>query len=71
MLQGSQVNFCTESFAKKLQLNLPKSNMPISGINNATCCATNLASIRIVSRFQSSALTLRVRSYLPLSLIHI
>ena len=25
---------------------------PISGINNATCCATNLVSIRIVSRYQ-------------------
>ena len=33
---GSQINFCTKSFARKLRLNLTKSNIPITGINN-TC----------------------------------
>ena len=49
---GSQINLCTESFAKKLRLNLTKSNIPITGINNTACCATKLASIRIISRYQ-------------------
>ena len=30
---GSQINFCTEPFARKLRLNLTKSNIPITGIN--------------------------------------
>ena len=38
---GSQINFCTESFAKKLRLNLTKSYIPITGINNTACYATN------------------------------
>ena len=49
---GSQINFCTKSFARKLQLKLTKSNIPITGINNTACYATDLASISIISRYQ-------------------
>ena len=49
---GSQINFCTKSFAKRLHLKLTRSNIPITGINNTACCATDIASMRIISRYQ-------------------
>ena len=40
------------SFAKRLHLKLTRSNIPITGISNTACCATDIVSMRIMSRYQ-------------------
>ena len=44
---GSQANFITQAFAKKLKLNLVKNELTITGINNASCRSHHLSLIHI------------------------
>lgn len=50
---GSQANFCTLNFARKLGLTLTKNHLPISGINNSSCRADFSVTFKLHSRYEN------------------
>ncbi|XP_075210613.1 uncharacterized protein LOC142317967 [Lycorma delicatula] len=53
---GSQANFCTMEFARKLGLTLTKNNLPISGINNSLCQSNYSVTVKLYSRYENFTL---------------
>ena len=49
---GSQANFCTMDFARRMGLQLVKSQLPITGINNSLSQADFSTRVRLHSRYK-------------------
>ena len=49
---GSQANFCTMNFARRMGLQLVKSQLPIAGINNSLSQADFSTKVRLHSRYK-------------------
>ena len=55
---GSQANFCTMNFARRMGLKLIKSQLPITGINNSLSQADFSTRVRLHSRYKNFSLNI-------------
>ena len=55
---GSQANFCTMDFARRMGLKLIKSQLPITGINNSLSQADFSTRVRLQSRYKKFGLNI-------------